>query len=119
MNCAFISYDVYKGGIFLNSDFDEFRQTIQSFSDWLDQIPPYEYSLYATITGYIISLFLDTGAQNAFGNWLEQVGQIILTVSAQASATPTNDEYNALKAEIRNLRREIERLKRSSNTEEN
>jgi len=103
----------------LDSNFDEFKQTIQSFSDWLDQIPPYEYSLYATITGYIIALFLDTGAQNAFGNWLEQVGQIILTIAAQASATPTNEEYNALKQEVSNLRQEIERLKRSSNREEN
>lgn len=95
----------------MNQDFDEFGKSVQQFSAWLDSIPPYEYSMYATILGYIIAYFLNTNAQNAFGNWLEQVGQIILTISAQASATPTNEEYSALKREIRNLRRELEELK--------
>ncbi len=95
----------------MDQNYNDFKKSIQSFSKWLDSIPPYEYSLYATILGYIIAYFLDTNSQNAFGNWLEQVGQIILTISAQASATPTNDEYNALKQEVINLRKELNELK--------
>lgn len=42
---------------------------------------------------------------------LELVGQIILTISAQASATPETDQYNRLLVDVENLKAEIERLK--------
>lgn len=93
---------------------DDFKETIKSFSDWLDSIPPYEYSLYATILAYIIAPFLDSGAQNALGNWFEQLGQILLTISAQATASPSNEEYDALQAEVKRLRKEIDDIKNNS-----
>ncbi len=99
----------------MNQDFDAFGKEVQRFSEWLDSIPPYEYSMYATILGYIIAYFLTTNAQNALGNWIEQVGQIILTISAQASATPTDDDYTALKSEVQNLRKELNELKAKQN----
>lgn len=95
----------------MNQNFDEFEKIVKNFSLWLDSIPPYEYSLYATITGYIIAYFLNTNTQNALGNWFELVGQVILTISAQASATPTSGEYKALKQEVVNLRNELNQLK--------
>ena len=100
----------------MNTEFDELKETITALSKWLDSIPPYEYSLYATIIAYIISSFLTTtneerGALNALGNWFEQLGQIMLTIAAQQSASPTQEEYEALKNEVRKLRREVNELK--------
>ena len=95
----------------MNTEFDELKETITAISKLLDSIPPYEYSLYATIIAYIISSFLNTGALNALGNWFEQLGQIMLTIAAQQSASPTQEEYEALKNEVRKLRKEVNELK--------
>ena len=95
----------------MNNNYEEFKEAVKSFSNWLDSIPPYEYSLTGVIIAYIIAPNLTNNAQNAFGNWLELVGQIILTISAQASATPETDQYNRLLADVENLKAEIERLK--------
>lgn len=92
------------------NEFEDFKTTIQNFSKWLDSIPPYEYSLYGTILAYMIAPLLSTSAQNSFGNWLEQVGQILLTISAQASATPTCNEFNNLQNEINYLKQIINKL---------
>ena len=95
----------------MNNNYEEFKEAVKSFSNWLDSIPPYEYSLTGVIIAYIIAPNLTNNAQNAFGNWLELVGQIILTISAQASATPETGQYNRLLAGVENLKAEIERLK--------
>lgn len=95
----------------MNNNYEEFKEAVKSFSNWLDSIPPYEYSLTSVIIAYIIAPNLTNNAQNAFGNWLELVGQIILTISAQASATPETGQYNRLLADVENLKAEIERLK--------
>ena len=95
----------------MNNNYEEFKEAVKSFSNWLDSIPPYEYSLTGVIIAYIIAPNLTNNAQNAFGNWLELVGQIILTISAQARATPETDQYNRLLADVENLKAEIERLK--------
>ena len=95
----------------MNNNYEEFKEAVKSFSNWLDSIPPYEYSLTGVIIAYIIAPNLTNSAQNAFGNWLALVGQIILTISAQASATPETGQYNQLLADVENLKAEIERLK--------
>ena len=95
----------------MNNNYEEFKEAVKSFSNWLDSIPPYEYSLTGVIIAYIIAPNLTNNAQNAFGNGLELVGQIILTISAQASATPETGQYNRLLADVENLKAEIERLK--------
>ena len=95
----------------MNNNYEEFKEAVKSFANWLDSIPPYEYSLTGVIIAYIIAPNLTNNAQNAFGNWLELVGQIILTISAQASATPETGQYNRLLADVENLKAEIERLK--------
>ena len=95
----------------MNNNYEEFKEAVKSFSNWLDSIPPYEYSLTGVIIAYIIAPNLTNSAQNAFGNWLELVGQIIVTISAQASATPETGQYNQLLADVENLKAEIERLK--------
>lgn len=95
----------------MNHNLDEFKNTIKTFSNWLDSISPYEFSLYATIIAYLIAPLLSISSQNSLGNWLEQLGQILLTISAQASASPSNEEYNNLKKEVNALRNELNKLK--------
>lgn len=95
----------------MNQDFDDFKRNISAFSNWLASIPPYEFSLAATIIAYMIAPSLSTSEQNAFGDWLEQVGQILLTISAQSSATPTKEEYEELEATVKRLQLEVENLK--------
>ena len=45
--------------------------------------------------GLLIAKGLTVPEQNSVGNWLESVGQIILTINAQASInTPSSDSDN-------------------------
>lgn len=93
------------------NNYDDIKCFILEISNFLNSIPPYLYSLYATFFAYLISSFLDLNAMSALGNWLEQVGQILLTITAQASATPSDEEYNNLVNEVKYLKEEIEKLK--------
>lgn len=93
------------------NNYDDIKYFILEISNFLNSIPPYLYSLYATFFAYLISSFLDLNAMSALGNWLEQVGQILLTITAQASATPSDEEYNNLVNEVKYLKEEIEKLK--------
>ena len=93
------------------NNYDDIKCFIIELSNFLNSIPPYLYSLYATFFAYLISSFLDLNAMSALGNWLEQVGQILLTITAQASATPSDEEYNNLVNEVKYLKEEIEKLK--------
>ena len=93
------------------NNYDDIKSIISELSNFLNSIPPYLYSLYATFFAYLISSFLDLNAMSALGNWLEQVGQILLTITAQASATPSDEEYNNLENEVKYLKEEIEKLK--------
>lgn len=57
----------------------------KDFARWLTSLNPYEYSALSAVVGLIIAKGLTVPEQNSIGNWLESVGQIILTVNAQAS----------------------------------
>ena len=93
------------------NNYDDIKCFILELSNFLNSIPPFLYSLYATFFAYLISSFLDLNAMSALGNWFEQVGQILLTIAAQASATPSDEEYNNLVNEVKFLKEEIEKLK--------
>lgn len=91
-----------------NSDTTE----IASFADWLMTLTPFEFTTLGTIIGYIISYNLTINQQNSIGNWLELVGQIVLTFNAQGSGqinNPTCQEFNELKNEVRRLQNQIAR----------
>lgn len=61
---------------FINQDFD-------SFSNWLFSLNAYEFSLIATIIGFVISPTLTVNQQDSLGNFFELLGQVILTINAQ------------------------------------
>ncbi|MDD4187786.1 MAG: hypothetical protein PHX04_03390 [Bacilli bacterium] len=61
---------------FINQDFD-------SFSNWLFSLNAYEFSLIATIIGFVISPALTINQQGSLGNFFELLGQVILTINSQ------------------------------------
>lgn len=90
---------------------DYSKNNYQKFADLISQLTPFEFTLIGTIVAYILTIDLTPTQQNAFGNWLELVGQVMLTYNAQATVNITNDEYNSLLNDIENLKREVENLK--------
>lgn len=85
------------------------QEEIKNFASWILTLSPFEFTTLATITGYIISMSLTTAEQNSIGNWLELVGQIILTFNAQAAANtpPSAAQYCNLVKKVQELERKI------------
>lgn len=90
------------------------KQYISDFSKWLMSLSPEEFTIISVVTAFVISQFLNTNEQNAIGNWFENVGQILLTISAQAfllQPDVTIDDINELKKEISELKANLKNLK--------
>ena len=90
------------------------KQYISDFSKWIMSLKPEEFTILSVLTGYILSQFLNTNEQNAIGNWLENVGQILLTISAQSfllEPDVTINDINELKKEISELKANLNNLK--------
>lgn len=100
---------------FVNYDF-------RSFSDWLFSLNPYEFSLLGAVAGFIISPTLTVNQQNSLGNFLELIGQVILTINAQATTlrqlkakNPGIKPYlesDTIEQEILKLKQEIIQLRK-------
>ena len=102
--------------------FDKFaNQDFAGFSSWLFSLNAYEFSLIATLLGFLISPTLTINQQNSLGNFFELLGQVILTVNAQnttlsqdsvkkANIKPTF-ESNTWEEEILKIKQEIIQLR--------
>ncbi|WP_432405458.1 hypothetical protein [Wukongibacter sp. M2B1] len=79
-------------------------------------IPPDEFALVASLLGVGIANKLDVNEQNSIGNFLEAVGQIILTVSAQQqlqqSLIEQQKQNEQLKLQIEIMEKQMELLKK-------
>ena len=92
-----------------------------SFSNWLSTLNPYEFTLVATIIGFIISPSLTLNQQNSIGNFFELLGQVILTINAQGTTVtqklkekPGIKEFfekTTIEEEIANLKKEVIKLR--------
>lgn len=99
----------------MDDEFSKFiNQDYKSFSKWLFSLNAYEFTLIATIAGFIISPTLTIDEQNSLGNFLELFGQVILTINAQASTLESSNSNN-IDEEIINIKKEIMRLKKEKN----
>lgn len=94
-----------------------YDKEIKNFASFLFSLSSFDFVLCATIIGYILSYPLTIDEQNSLGNFIELIGQIMLTFNAQ-NQTLQNDyakKMNAkrldLKAQIDELRLEIEKIK--------
>lgn len=79
-------------------------------------IPPDEFALVAALLGVGIANKLDANEQNSIGNFLESVGQTILTISAQEQlqkALIDEQKHNEqLKIQIEIMEKQMELLKK-------
>jgi len=55
-------------------------------------LPPIPLTFLAALTGVVIASNLDANDQNSIGNFLENVGQTILTVAAQIQNLEPDDD---------------------------
>lgn len=116
-----------------NNSFNNFtNQDYSNLSNWLNTLDPYEFSLFGVIAAYIIAPSLDANQQNSVGNFLEEIGQIILTIAsqnitvrqAQSNNTESVGNFDAANTspgsinrndDLTYLRQEIEIIKRKLN----
>lgn len=103
--------------------FEDFmNQDFKSFSDSLFSLNAYEFSLIATIIGFAISPTLTINQQNSLGNFLELLGQVILTINAQNTTLHNKRvqnssikpflESNNLEEELLNIKKEVIQMRK-------
>lgn len=67
-----------------NSSFNNFtNQDFKALSNWLNSLNPYQFAISGIIAALLIDSVLTTNQKNSIGNFLEEVGQVLLTISAQ------------------------------------
>lgn len=82
---------------------------IKNLSSFILSLSSFEFVTAGTLAGYIISSVLTTQEQNSVGNWLELVGQIVLTFNAQGSANlpPSPKQFIDLEKRVGEIERKI------------
>ena len=99
----------------INFDYDAFKNmSCGNFINYFFSLSGNEISLLALGLGYLLSANLDTNKQNSLGNFFELIGQLLLTISAQNMVIESPINHMKLQAEINELKKEIERLKRTT-----
>lgn len=91
------------------------QDNFSNFSKWLSSLSANEFVLAAIFTGFVVTQGLNYEEQNSIGNWLECVGQIILTLSAQNQLLSPSDPNIINK--INNLQKQIDEIKNKCNKE--
>lgn len=98
-----------------NMNYEQFKNmSCSSFIDYLLSLSGNELSLLAIGLGFLLSNNISTNKQNSLGNFLELMGQTLLTISAQNMVLEQYPTRNELQQQINELRQEIERLKRTT-----
>lgn len=117
-----------------NSNFNNFtNQNFSELSNWLNNLNPYEFAVTGIIAALLIAPALTANQQNSIGNFLEEVGQVLLVIAAQEitvqQASQNNTTSQGLydnnqsdqnnQQEIEKLKKEIENLKKIINQKTN
>ena len=119
-----------------NANFNNFtNQDFAGLSNWLNSLNPYEFAIVGVIAGLLIAPALTANQQNSVGNFLEEIGQVLLVIAAQEITVQqanqnnnntnqgTNNANNNLNSqnnsnytkEINDLKKEIAELKQIIN----
>lgn len=111
-----------------NKSFEKFvNQDFNSLSNWINTLNPYEFALIGVIAAFLIAPTLNANQQNSIGNFLEEIGQILLAIAAQKITVSQSQQGNTTSqgifdsanssppnsSDIDSLRKEIEELKRA------
>lgn len=95
-------------------DYENFKDmSCANFIDYLLTLSSNELALLAMGLGFLLSSNIDANKQNSLGNFLELIGQVLLTISAQnIELQPSYPSRQQLQQQINYLKAEIEKLKR-------
>lgn len=97
-----------------NNNYNFNNPSFKDFAGWLYKLSPTEFVTLGTIASYLISYGLTVNEQNSIGNWLEMVGQIILTFNAQEttlSNASSQNNYNKIIDRLNELEKELKSIK--------
>ncbi len=75
------------------------KEEHQTLIDQFFDLPPYQFALVGNLFAYILAAVLTNQQQNAFGNLLELIAQVLLTIQAQSA----KDDINIVETDIENL----------------
>jgi hypothetical protein len=79
-------------------------------------LPPAQFTLLATVIGFLFMDGLDLGQQNSLGNFLVTVGQTILTSAAQGQLIKDSQDPSVqMEKEIQALKRQVSSLEKKVN----
>lgn len=93
-----------------NTSFENFiNHDFNLLSKWLNSVNSYEFTLYGVVAAFLIAPTLNANEQNSLGNWLEVVGQILLSISSQ---TFNLNNSNFSSAELEKILNLISKLKK-------
>ena len=108
-----------------NKSFNNFvNQDFSGLSNWINSLDPYEFALVGAIAAFLIAPTLNANQQNSIGNFLEEIGQILLTIASQTitreQARSGNQTSNGIfdafsgnrNTDIENLKNEIMKIKK-------
>ncbi|RCX16894.1 hypothetical protein DFR58_109121 [Anaerobacterium chartisolvens] len=78
-------------------------------------IPPEQFTLLASVVGFLLAENLDANEQNSLGNFLTLVGQVLMTVASQKALLDSGNDnqqilqrLNYLKKHISEIEQELE-----------
>lgn len=69
------------------------NEDIRNYADFLNNLSPNELMILSSIIGILMSQGLTATQANSIGNFLEAVGQLILTYGAQTSLINNQKKY--------------------------
>ena len=87
-----------------------------AFIDLLLSINEYELSILGFAIGAMLAPTITINQQNSLGNFFELIGQVLLTINAQAiNLQPNAPSRQQLNDRINRLEKELQELKRNCN----
>ena len=75
-------------------------------------LPPEPFTGLATILGFIIANGLTINEQNAVGNFIELISQVILTINAQGSNLQAQNSNSSVSEQLDLIKKQIELLEK-------
>ncbi len=94
----------------MNNFYNNFnKNNFKNFTKELCDLSPTEFVTLGCVSAILLTQFLDPNEQNTLGNFLEMIGQILLTSYAQSTVVNPNyisfsiAQANEFKKEIINL----------------
>ncbi len=94
------------------------EEKIKSFVKWIYSLSSIELISVGYIISLIICEYTTINEQNVIGNFLEMIGQTLLTSNAQA--TTVNPEYIGVSiSQLENFKRELFKELRKNSTKQN